>query len=116
MCPPLDMGDDTRNTEICQELRDDSGQLVLIEATNPRLLTCHSLLGRPAWRRQMSSERSIGICPDPSRIEEELPTPHEAGLLAEVDDLLEEALEDVDAEPLPMRVRLEWSGSSSLRA
>jgi hypothetical protein len=35
------------------------------------------------------------------RIEVELPAPDQAGVLTEVDDLLEEALEEVDAQPLP---------------
>ena len=43
----------------------------------------------------------VGIGPHPGRVEVELPAPDQAGLLTEIDDLLEEALEDVDAEPLP---------------
>ena len=34
-------------------------------------------------------------------VEVQLPAPDQPRLLAQVDDLLEEALEDVDAEPLP---------------
>ena len=43
----------------------------------------------------------IRIGPDPGGVEVELPTPDQARFLAEVDDLLEEALEDVDARALP---------------
>src|SRR5262249_29145252 len=43
----------------------------------------------------------IGIGPDFGGVEEQLPPPDEPGLLAEVDDPLEEPLEDPDAEPLP---------------
>ena len=45
--------------------------------------------------------RDAGIGLDLRRVEVELPPPDEPRLLAQVDDLLEEALEDVDAEPLP---------------
>ena len=45
--------------------------------------------------------RDAGVGFDLRGVEVELPAPDEARLLAQIDDLLEEALEDVDAEPLP---------------
>ena len=45
--------------------------------------------------------RDAGVGLDLRGIEVELPAPDQARLLAQIDDLLEEALEDVDAEPLP---------------
>jgi hypothetical protein len=45
--------------------------------------------------------RDAGVSFDLRGIEVQLSAPDEAGLLAQVDDLLEEALEDVDAEALP---------------
>jgi hypothetical protein len=43
----------------------------------------------------------VGICPYSSGIEVELTAPDEARLLTEIDDRLEEAVEEVDAELLP---------------
>jgi hypothetical protein len=43
----------------------------------------------------------IGISPDSGRVEIELAAPDETRLLAEIDHLFEEALEDIDPEPLP---------------
>ena len=45
--------------------------------------------------------RDAGVGLDLRGIEVELPAPDQACLLAQVDDLLEEALKDVDAEALP---------------
>ena len=42
----------------------------------------------------------IGVSSDFGGIDVELPPPDQAGLLTEVDDLLEEALEEVDTKPL----------------
>ena len=42
-----------------------------------------------------------GVGLDLGRVEEELPAPDQAGLEAHVDDLLEEVLEDLHAQPLP---------------
>ena len=43
----------------------------------------------------------VGVGLDLGGVEVELPAPDQARLLAQIDDLLEEALEDVDAQPLP---------------
>ncbi len=43
----------------------------------------------------------VGVGPDLGRVEEELAAPDQPDLLAQVDDLLKEALEDVDPESLP---------------
>ena len=43
----------------------------------------------------------VGVGLDLGRVDVELPAPDQARLLTEIDDLLEEALEDVDAQPLP---------------
>src|SRR5262245_29440227 len=43
----------------------------------------------------------VGIGLDLGAVEIEIPAPDEPRLLTEIDDLLEEALEDVDAEALP---------------
>ena len=45
--------------------------------------------------------RDAGVGFDLGGVEVELPAPDEPGLLAQIDDLLEEALEDVDPQPLP---------------
>ena len=51
--------------------------------------------------------RDAGVRFDLRRIEVELAAPDQPRFLAQVDDLLEEALEDVDAKRCRMRVRLE---------
>jgi hypothetical protein len=43
----------------------------------------------------------VGVGPHPGRIEVEFLAPDQPRFLTEIDDLLEEALEDVDAEALP---------------
>ena len=45
--------------------------------------------------------RDAGVRLNLGGIEVQLPAPDQPRLLAQIDDLLEEALEDVDAEPLP---------------
>ena len=50
-----------------------------------------------AWHKR----RDAGVGLDLRGIDVELATPHQPRLLAQIDDLLEEALEDVDTEPLP---------------
>src|SRR5687768_8184681 len=57
------------------------------------------LLGAPVEPRHQRIE--IGVGPHLGGIEEQLLAPDEPRLLAELDDLLEEALEDREAEPLP---------------
>ena len=56
-------------------------------------------LGLVVEARDERVEGGVGL--DLGGVEEQLPAPDQAGLLAQVDDLLEEALEDVEPEPLP---------------
>ena len=56
-------------------------------------------LGLVVEARDQRVEVGVGL--DLGRVDVELPAPDQARLLAQIDDLLEEALEDVDAKPLP---------------
>jgi hypothetical protein len=58
-------------------------------------------MGRSVAKEAGKQRIEIGIGFDRRGVDVQLAPPHQAGLLAQVDDLLEEALEDVDPEPLP---------------
>lgn len=57
-------------------------------------------MGRRLEREPRDERVSVSIGPHPGRIKVQLPAPHQAGSLTEIGDLLEEALEHLDPEPL----------------
>jgi hypothetical protein len=62
MCPPLDMGDDTRNTEICQELRDDTieNHLIPVPIQQAPAVDRHWLVGLFADHNVLDATLLVG--------------------------------------------------------
>ena len=64
----------------------------------PGMANLHSHAHRRGLAGDMATDGSVG--PDLGGVEKEFPSPDQPGLLAEVDDVLEEPFEDLHAQPL----------------